>query len=92
MFIVSGGRFEETTSEILDLNTLNWREGPSLPTEVQESYGAQFGETFVVVDESGIYEFDPENEAWIIWPETLDPPRSGMSATFVKDDIVTCSL
>ena len=90
MFVVAGGE-EDFTSEILDLDTLTWRDGPRFPRIVDGSYGAQFGDTFVVVYSSVILEFDPENEAWITRPETLDPPRYDMTAVFVKDKIVNCS-
>ena len=90
MFVVAGGR-NDATSEILDLDTLTWRTGPSFPQVVDKSYGAQFGNTFVVVYEGGILEFDPENEAWINGPETLDTFRSEPAAIFVRDNIVSCS-
>ena len=90
MFVVAGGR-SKSSSLILDLETLAWRNGPSFSSTVDTSYGAQFGNTFVVVENSGIYEFDPENEAWITRPETLSSSRADVTAIFVKDNIVSCS-
>ena len=90
MFVVAGGR-SKSSSLILDLNTFTWRNGPSFSSTVETSYAAQYGNTFVVVDESGIYEFDPENEEWITRPEALDRSRGDMTAIFVGDTIVNCS-
>ena len=89
MYVVAGGR-SKSTSEILDLDTLTWRVGPPMPMTVDRAYGAQYGNTFVVVHEFGIYEFDPENEAWITREETLDNGRRDTVAIFVSDNMVNC--
>ena len=90
MFVVAGGRNKQT-SEILDLDTLTWRDGPPFSSIVDRSSSTQYGNTLVVVAANGIYEFDPEHEAWITLDETLDPARSEVVPIFVSDRIVNCS-
>ena len=48
-FVVAGGFPKKTTSEILNLSTLNWRPGPDLPGERFYSKAVEFGDTFLIV-------------------------------------------
>ena len=92
MFVVVGGN--RKTSEILDLYTMSWRDGPIPGSWYLDGTAAQFGDTFVVVGGStsdGIYEFDAENEEWIERPEKLSTERRDVTAVFVQDNVVNCS-
>ena len=92
MFVVVGGN--QFSSSILDLDIMEWRDGPSPGSWCVDATAAQFGGTFVIVggrDSDGIYEFDPENEEFIERPEKLNSSRRDSTAVFVKDNILNCS-
>ena len=91
MFVVVGGN--KLSSEILDLETMTWRDGPTAGGWYSNNVAAQFGDTFVVVGgdvTDNIYEFDAENEAWIERHEKLSTERRDTTAVFVKDNVVNC--
>ncbi len=48
-----------TTSEILDLATMEWRSGPELPRNTRFPVNVQYGDTFAMI---GGYDFDTHEE------------------------------
>ena len=92
MFVAVGGNYQSTN--ILDLDTMTWRDGPAPGDWYDNVSSAPFGDTFVVVggtNSDAIYEFDPENEEWIQREQTLSEERKDTGNVFVKNNIVNCS-
>ena len=65
--MVVGGHTNEETTEILDLETLEWRAGPAPPVPMDHGQSLQYGDTFAIVGGIGelgfldtIYLFEPE--------------------------------
>lgn len=82
--VVAGGDngdFDLASSEILNLETMEWRTGPDLPGSLAAAASVPYGDTFLVVggyhinELDQIYQFDPENEAWIERTEKLETAR-----------------
>ncbi len=46
--MVAGGTVDGTSSEILDLATLEWRTGPQLPEDIRFMASFQYGDTFAL--------------------------------------------
>lgn len=63
--MVVGGLASPGTSEILSLETLQWREGPPVPGGVDQDPYVQIGPTFVV------YKSDPE-ESYVLMFDEVD--------------------
>ena len=85
-----------TSTEILNLDTLEWSAGPALPEALGFATAVQYRNTFLIVGGSGstildtIYEYDAENDDWVSRPETLAVPRDNCAAFMMPDDAVDC--
>ena len=101
--VVSGGydvnsTLMSSTSEILDLNTLTWTDGPDLPQQLGYGASVQFQDTFLAIGGSGnsgltdtIYQYDYTNNVWIERSEKI-PTKGLYKAIFlVPDEAVNCS-
>ena len=96
--VVAGGD-QLKSSEILDLNTNQWRRGPDLPiqTRLQWPSSVQFLDSFLVVGgadleyQDTIIKFDPINYEWMILPQKLQNPRALFTAFLVPDGYIECS-
>ena len=89
-----------TSTEILDLDTLQWTNGIDYPHAIAYAPTVPFGNTFLVVvggfggsvGTKEIYEFDPSNNNWIKRSEECATDRvSAFTAFLVPDDAVNCS-
>lgn len=90
MFVVAGG--EHATTQILDLDTLVWRDGEDLSVDYPSH--VQFGNTFLVVggtDSDAIYEFEPDSETWITRTERLSSEKKGFTTMMVSENVVECT-
>ncbi len=92
--IVAGGEGAETSTEMLDLSTMDaWTEGPVLPEPVWSTGSVAYGSTFALVgggsfDPGLIYTFDPEDVAWVkVASESLTEGRAGLVAMIVDKKI-----
>ena len=98
--VVTGTPYVSTT-EILDLDTLQWTDGPGLPFPWAYTASVPYKNTFLVIGGLGthsgtvystdIYEFDPVNMNWITRSETLTQGRHSHAAFLVPDDVVNCN-
>ena len=89
----------ESRTQILDPETMSWREGGPLPDLTADPGFASNGQTTFLVGgrDTGSYydwilEWDPEAEVWIQREETLSLERAFLGAVFVEDDKVQCLL
>ena len=102
--VVSGGITSDPmyvrSTEILDLQTLQWTDGPDFPQEIAHTQAISFKNTFLAVggyDDGetnhllSIYEFDFEGQAWIERGEALTAGRGAFTAFLVPDYAVACS-
>ncbi len=90
---------EDGVSEILNLRTMTWRMGPSLPSFDNAGF-TQLRETFVVVGGETnsdhpigtIYQFDHINYDWILKSQKLQVARTKFPSVVAAPDIfVSCS-
>ncbi len=101
--VVAGGEFNDT-SDILDLKTMMWRDGPKLPFDLQNGASVEFGSTFLLVGGysilggnvmESIIEYNPGpsigNESWTVRNETLKMARQDFAAFMVPNNYVACS-
>ena len=84
------------TSEIFNLGTQTWREGPVAPFD-HLCNSAQFGDTFLVVGgydidfrSDKIFEFDHINYGWIQRSQTLSTPKESTTVITMTKDFVEC--
>ena len=94
--VVSSG-FDDTTgskTEILDLETLTWREGPAFPTGTNIYDGAplQYKNSFLVSGGLGpagnsdeIWFFDPNYDSWVLTGRMQMARRFHASALILAD-------
>ena len=94
-----GGSYHKT-SEILDLQTLEWSSGPDLPVGLAAGGSVPYKKTFLIVggdiqpenmNSNVIYEYDGILDAWITWDEVLATARQNLAAFLVPDEAVNCS-
>ena len=99
--VVTGGRTGNTplqSTEILDLDTLQVTSGQDLPAIRYHAASVQYKNTFLVVGGMNgndrvtdtIFEFDPENDTWIIRTERMALGRSAFAAFIVPPEHVNC--
>ncbi len=87
---------ENRITEIFSLNSLSWREGPSVDY-FNRAGSAQLADTFVVVggynffELDTIYKFDHINYDWILMSQTLQHRKEFPGVVAVPDEFVTCS-
>ena len=101
--IVTGGDSDPSSSttfisstEILDLTTMQWTWGVSLPNPFVAATSVPYKNTFLVVggsyttgvDYNTIYEYDPNTDNWFTRAETLTAGRSYAAAFLVPDEAV----
>jgi hypothetical protein len=96
--VVVGGYGSST--EILNLSTLEWRNGPDLPVGISWDSGRSvpFGNSFLIVAGvqyvtiyiEDIYLFDEDNYEWTTLPQKLQTPRSFFPAVLVPENYVQC--
>ena len=92
-----GAKLDST--EILDLETLEWTQGPDLPESISYTASVPLKYTFLVVGgrkadnskSNSIFEFDFEGMRWITRSETLVNARDSLTAFLVPDNAVNCS-
>ena len=69
---------DSNETNILDMDTFEWRKGPELPDYIYNSLTVEIGDTFLLIGgywpNFGIYprnilEFDPDKERWLERPE-----------------------
>ena len=94
--IVVAGGYLSKTSEILDLDKNEWREGPDLPvaTEIYAPRSVQFEDSFVIVggtgnnNGKGILKFNARNYTWEVLPHHFQKARYDGAAFLVPDDYI----
>ena len=82
-----------STSDILDLNTMVWTEGPALPHDVKHPASVQLGNRFLLVGgqyEKRVLEFNQTN--WIVRAEELDANRGYHVAMAVSPSYLGCEV
>ena len=87
------------TSEIFDLATESWSQGPNMPngTELFGMQVVEYLDSFILVGgcpDSGsrdVYQFNPDNLEWIKRRETLASPRCDHVAFIIPNDACTVS-
>ena len=95
LMVTAGGT--DALTNILDLDTLEWKTGLDLPNAAIHAASVPYKNTFLVVggNDGGfldtIYEFHPETEVWITRSETLMTARHAHTAFLVPDSAVNCS-
>ena len=92
--VVAGGDFEDapTTSEVYSVATNTWRQIEDLPHGIYYAASVPFRESFLIVGgyRSGvghldtIYEFDVENESWILRDEKMSEEKGYVTAMVVN--------
>ena len=98
--VVTGGLNGDyiTTTEELDLNTLQWSVGKDLP--IGRDYGAsvQFKDSFLIVAGNGpagytdtILEYNTDSGDWNVRSERLLSARGFHAAFLVPEEIANCS-
>lgn len=96
--VVAGG-YRDSTTSILDLDTLTYYPGPNLPYDIYYGSSVQFGNTFLIAggysyslsnDLDTIFEFDPSNELWIERTEKMQQGNYAMAAFMVPDGYIEC--
>ena len=106
--VVSGGfdvtlahlniTFVTDSTEILDLVSLEWTEGPKLPQALGYGSSVPFGDSFLAVggddgfaQSDVIYEFNSASNSWIERSEKIKTVGLYKTAFLVPNDIVNCS-
>ena len=87
------------STEILDLDTMQWSAGPNLPGPRYDAASVPYKNTFLVVGgkdgghavQDTIFEFDPETGDWITRIEQMTLKRSLFAAFMVPDYAVNCN-
>lgn len=88
---------KDDKSYIFDLESLEWAFGPDLPQLGSWEYSSavQFKDTFLLVGghnaNLAIYQFDQDNNDWIVRSETLTTARVSPAAFMVPNDAVNCN-
>ena len=84
-------------TQILNVDTLEWREGGPTPGGINAPGYASSGRTVYLTGGSNpgdyydwILEWDPDNEVWSQRGETLSLERAYMGAVFLTDDKFEC--
>ena len=108
-FVVTGGysysELDGLLTYIFSLETLQWREGPSLTAFRSYPVSLPLENTFILVggneyfDDFGvettyhdsILEYAPGTDIWIQRPERLKEPKTCPSANIVGYDLIECS-
>ena len=98
--VVAGGGQDETTVEILSLNSLSWRLGPPLPEPLSHAGSVSLGEkSFLFLGgatdlweefSDKIYEYDAENQSWTERIEKLARPLRGMTSIMMDSKDISC--
>ena len=94
---VVGGDPNQDSSEVLDLDTLEWSEGPGVPTASGKFWASpqpyQMADTFRLVGGydgdtwlDTVFELDPEKEVWIERPERLEQIRDSNGVVHVPEE------
>ena len=105
MLVVTGGwdgTAHITSTELLDLDSMQWSNGPELPYGIFDAVAVPYKNTFLIVggrEASGnnnyyhntILEFDAGTGDWITRSEQMSQERGIMAAFLVPDDAVNCS-
>eukprot|EP00094_Tigriopus_californicus_P006431 TCALIF_06193-PA protein Name:"Similar to kel-10 Kelch repeat-containing protein kel-10 (Caenorhabditis elegans)" AED:0.19 eAED:0.75 QI:33/0.5/0.33/1/1/1/3/0/228 len=93
--VVAGGTFQTkplATSEIFDLKTKSWRQGPSLPTPIFSGASVNHDQSFILVGGSDgvnardeLLTYDPELKEFVVLAAKLRKPRQDHVAIIVED-------
>ena len=86
-------------TEIYNTATRKWREGPSLPQEMEMMASVQYEDTFLLVGGETtyskyldtIYQYDQTSETWILREERLSTPGRSIGAVLAGPPAVECS-
>ena len=99
--VVIAGGSNTKKSQIVDLDTYEWRFGPDLPVfdELSMPAAVQFEDSFLVMGgwdtldhryQDRIFKFDPVNYEWEILPHKLQMARSSFTAILVPSSYIPC--
>ena len=82
------GQLASESLEILDLSTLEWRDGVSGWGYRESEH--QLAEDFLVMNSYGLWEFDRDTYGWVEWGKTLQGAHDWFTEVAVPDDKVNC--
>ena len=97
--VVAGGSQVGLLVEILSLSTMEWREGPNLPKDIEFPASVPFGNSFLIIGGSNtgeygfydsIYEYGVEGGNWIERPEKLSQAKYDLTAVMLDTNDVNC--
>ncbi len=85
-------------SEIYNTGTGLWRDGPPLPDHFTVASSVQYEDTFLLVGGQiyggyldTIYQYDYNEETWILRPDQLSQPKNEMAAVLTGPLVAGCS-
>ena len=99
--VIAGGQHVGDYTQILDLETMTWSDGPRLPSYLSAGAVVPHKRSFIIMGgwkgnfgEDGysnqLWEFNPDQFEWIIRPETLTNKVALSLAVLVDDDMMVC--
>ena len=99
--VSAGGRSVGTLTQVLDLDTMTWSDGPRLPRNVAFATVLPYKRSFLIIGgwaghyrEDGysneILELDPNKFDWVVRPEILANRVAVPFATLVNDNLMEC--
>ena len=98
--IVTGGYQSDflSSTEELDLDTLQWNAGTDLPEALDFGASVQFKDSFLAISgysgfgfSNKIYEYNRDSGDWIKRNETLITGRDTFSAFLVPEEVTNCN-
>ncbi len=96
LIVVTGGFQNRTLTEILDLSTMQWRQGPDF-ANISNGASVPYGKTFLAVggiDPRGevddIYAFEPNAEEWVELSRVMTQAREWLPPVVVPPGFVEC--
>ncbi len=98
--VVTGGYENPRLTEILNLDTLEWREGPAFPAFISNGASVPYGKTFLAVggliqggggNSNNIYSFDPDAEEWVEISRVMTLEREWFAPVVVPPGYADCN-
>ena len=96
--VIAAGGYRMKSSEIFDIESRKWTNGPDLPNVIYHGESVQYKNTFLIVggwDGSNrfdsIYEYDIRTNQWIKRSEKLKRARLAFTAFLVPDEVAQCN-
>ena len=100
--VVAGGLNADwnalSSSEELNLESLQWSSGPDLPLPIAFGESVPFRNSFLIVGGSHGYKFseaifgyNAESNGWLRMPQQLKKRRSSFAAFLIPDHVAECN-